>query len=82
MVRVDYSGLDWSSVGIKIGKRLDGCRRCGNHDIMYSSEYDALFCQSCNRWLESKCNDKYCRYCSDRPSTPIDALHRAKRLKK
>jgi hypothetical protein len=42
---------------------------CGN-EKSYSAEYDAYYCKSCNHWLESKCDDPECEYCTKRPKVP------------
>lgn len=36
----------------------------------YSEEYDCYYCESCNVWSESKCDDPTCEYCINRPLTP------------
>jgi hypothetical protein len=43
--------------------------KCGTK-IVYSSEYDAYYCDYCNEWMESKCDDPNCEYCTIRPATP------------
>jgi len=35
-----------------------------------SEQYDAYYCEYCNIWLEDKCNDPECEFCSSRPLTP------------
>jgi hypothetical protein len=37
----------------------------------YSQEYDAYYCKSCDKWLEDKCDDPNCEYCTTRPQTPV-----------
>lgn len=37
---------------------------------LYSDKYDAYFCDFCNKWLEEKCTDPECDYCTKRPNTP------------
>ncbi len=46
------------------------CDKCGSV-IYYDDKYDTYFCQSCNEWLESKCDDPECEYCTKRPEKPI-----------
>jgi hypothetical protein len=36
----------------------------------YSEEYDCYYCEPCNIWSESKCDDLICEYCINRPVTP------------
>jgi hypothetical protein len=48
----------------------DECTTC-NSKIIFSEDFDALFCPQCNRWLESKCADKNCDYCKNRPIKPL-----------
>jgi hypothetical protein len=48
---------------------------CG-HDCeknaVHSEEYDAYYCESCNKWLEDKCDDAECEFCVLRPDTPME----------
>ena len=37
----------------------------------YSEEYDSFYCPDCNRWLDEKCADPNCEFCSVRPDKPI-----------
>jgi hypothetical protein len=46
---------------------------CGNKKS-YSEEYDTYYCDPCNKWLESRCDDFNCEYCSKRPAQPKDEL--------
>jgi hypothetical protein len=41
----------------------------------YNEKYDTHFCKACNIWLESKCEDKDCFHCSNRPEFPIKICH-------
>ena len=44
---------------------------CGPNCVAsHSEEYDAYYCETCNLWLESKCDDPTCEYCNQRPETP------------
>ena len=38
---------------------------------LYSEEYDAMYCETCNRWLEDQCDDPACEYCTARPPAPL-----------
>jgi ribosomal protein S27AE len=51
-------------------RRRDYCNRCGQRTSM-SDEFDALYCGRCNRWIDSKCSDPHCSYCSKRPVRPL-----------
>jgi len=42
---------------------------CGSKK-KHSDQYDAYYCASCNEWLESKCDDPTCEYCTNRPARP------------
>lgn len=63
---------------VKIGETvIDGfidkenlCEKCGGFSVFYAI-YDAYFCPSCNDWLESKCGDPSCLYCSNRSDKPL-----------
>ena len=50
--------------------RLHHCNRCGRRTEL-NEQYDAYFCGHCNRWVESKCRDVNCRFCSQRPERPL-----------
>lgn len=45
------------------------CETCES-EIQYSEKYDTYFCELCNTWLESKCDDPECDYCVNRPAKP------------
>lgn len=44
---------------------------CCNGPVFVDKTYDAFYCEKCNVWLESKCNDPNCEYCKDRPEYPF-----------
>lgn len=46
------------------------CKMC-KFNFVYHEMYDAYFCPNCNEWAESKCNDKNCKYCANRPHHPL-----------
>lgn len=46
------------------------CKFCGEHPVYYE-KYDAIFCPTENKWLETACSDNICEYCKDRPVRPI-----------
>ena len=46
------------------------CDHCGSVRVYYD-KHDAYFCPSCNIWLEGRCSDPDCNYCSGRPRTPL-----------
>jgi hypothetical protein len=53
---------------------LERCDSC-NSQLIYSEDYDALFCGSCNHWVESAhCSDPSCDYCHGRPEQPLSEL--------
>jgi len=37
----------------------------------YSEQYDAYYCETCNKWTEDKCDDPECEFCLARPATPM-----------
>jgi ribosomal protein S27AE len=51
-------------------RRQEYCNRCGQRTEM-NHDYDALFCGRCNRWIDSKCLDPGCMFCSKRPERPV-----------
>ncbi len=38
----------------------------------YSEQYDAYYDSATNEWLESKCDDPNCEYCTNRPEHPLE----------
>ncbi len=40
-------------------------------DIAYSAEYDAYYNQKTNEWIDDKCCDPACEYCTVRPARPL-----------
>jgi hypothetical protein len=45
---------------------------CGPNCVAsHSEDYDAYYCENCNEWLESACDDPTCEYCINRPLTPL-----------
>ena|ERR1039458_6049452 len=49
--------------------RRNRCNRCGQTSE-YCLESDASFCPRCRRWLERRCGDPMCQFCSQRPERP------------
>ncbi len=45
---------------------------CDTKQKFYSEAFDTLYCESCNTWLEDKCDDINCEYCINRPVFPND----------
>jgi hypothetical protein len=43
---------------------------CCQEPKKYSEEYDTYYCKACNIWLEDKCDDPTCEYCTKRPDVP------------
>lgn len=35
-----------------------------------SERYDAYYCIQCYVWIEERCSDESCYYCSSRPDRP------------
>ncbi len=54
-------------------KITSGCPCCGG-DKEYSSDFDAMFCPVCNIWLDVRCGDEMCDFCSRRPERPMVSL--------
>lgn len=40
-------------------------------DIAYSKEYDAYYNQRTNEWIDHKCCDPNCEFCTTRPARPL-----------
>jgi len=51
-------------------QRQQFCNRCGEQ-IEMNWDFDALFCRTCNRWVESTCPQLDCRFCRSRPAKPL-----------
>lgn len=49
------------------------CPECGG-EIMYYYKFDAFCCLKCGIWLDEKCPDPDCPYCSNRPDGSLHAL--------
>ena len=47
------------------------CHVCGEK-LQYFVKYDACACLECNTWLEQKCYNQNCPYCSIRPDKPVN----------
>ena len=55
--------------------KLNGnwCSKCGS-EVQYSNQYDSYYCELCNVWLERKCDDTGCEFCSNRPEKPSQSF--------
>lgn len=40
--------------------------------LRFSDDFDALYCASCNEWVEITCVDLSCELCQSRPEHPLD----------
>jgi hypothetical protein len=59
--------------GIEIEGFIDEerfCPICRSNQV-YFDDYDSYFCPECNYWIEKKCGDPHCDYCSNRPYKPL-----------
>jgi hypothetical protein len=51
------------------------CPQCKDSmKIIYYEDFDAHFCPACNIWVEKKCGDPHCEYCSPRPARPLPEM--------
>ena len=39
--------------------------------LKYSEEWDAFYYSDTNQWMEDKCDDPECHYCTNRPERPL-----------
>ena len=53
------------------------CHGCGQL-AEYSPKYDSWYCINCNIWLEEKCSDPLCEFCSVRPEMPSETIAKNK----
>lgn len=44
------------------------CPKCGS-EPKRSERFDAYYCPTCKRWLETPCEDPSCLYCKGRPES-------------
>ena len=57
---------------LKAGMYAGGfCETCGGRLILFF-KHDAVCCPGCNQWIDLRCGDPECPYCSQRPQA--DAL--------
>lgn len=54
--------------------------KCGEPPL-YNAEFDAYYCDPCNKWLEPKCGDQDCKFCPPRPKYPKPKEKRATKPK-
>lgn len=57
--------------------KTNTCTEC-NSEIKYCNKYDSYYCESCNTWLESLCEEPDCEYCRHRPETPSQVYNNGK----
>lgn len=48
------------------------CPECDG-ELSYSTNHDAYYCDSCNIWMELKCDSPECTFCNDRPEKPNES---------
>lgn len=47
------------------------CPHCGSDKMMVRiDQYDAIACGKCHKWIEGRCSDERCEFCSKRPESP------------
>ena len=56
-----------------MGEILPKCTNCKKNGI-YAECYDSYYCPDCNIWLDEKCTDATCKFCSTRPEFPKDEM--------
>lgn len=52
-------------------RRLKPCINC-NSETIRIDEFDCVACKKCMIWVEAKCSDDKCCFCSIRPDTPVN----------
>jgi hypothetical protein len=52
-------------------KRRPDCTECKRAGIL-NTKFDSYFCEHCNIWLESACEDANCIFCPKRPEKPME----------
>jgi hypothetical protein len=72
-IKGEFSYSNGQVVNGWVVAEADPCDKCGSK-VIYSEDYDALFCGSCNYWVEEgHCSDPSCDYCHGRPELPLSA---------
>ena len=55
----------------EIHSQIEDCSNAQTESFVpYSQMYDSYYCAECNKWLDEKCTDATCCYCSERPDKP------------
>ena len=52
------------------GQSIDS--HCSHKETSWDMSNDCVYCEGCFQWLEPKCDDKNCDFCTKRPE---NALH-------
>ena len=93
LVTVVTVNVVWSYRSLKKQIILDNKRKTDlktckeyNHELntWYTHIFDAQYCKLCDEWLEAKCSDDNCEFCSTRPEKPSQmpkSAHEVHRLK-
>lgn len=50
------------------------CHKC-RLDRVYNTVHDAWTCVNCDIWLEPRCDDRACEFCSTRPTKPSEVTY-------
>ncbi len=50
---------------------MKACSFC-NNKLAYNEGFDAYYCIQCDKWMEKKCGDPACEFCTIRPEKPSD----------
>ena len=52
------------------GPCVPDCELNPNHLVLYNDEFDSYYCDDCGEWVEPRCSDLECQFCSVRPPFP------------
>lgn len=66
----NWDSLQTNSWGHPLIDHRPYCRLCKTRG-KYNLEYDTYFCPSCLVWLEPRCSDETCEFCTKRPAKPL-----------
>lgn len=58
---------------MEVVDRIPKCLNCKRMGV-YAEYYDSYYCTDCNIWLDAKCTDTTCKFCSTRPEFPKDEM--------
>ncbi len=62
----------WIIGGVFLDERCPEC----DEKLIFFDKYDANCCIHCNEWITPNCGEKDCKYCNERPKTPLEEFYK------